>query len=52
MVRVEITLEFDERPDKADVYNYLLELIDDRSLRYDVEGELDSQLKEKEDERV
>ncbi len=40
---VEITLEFDEKPTKQDVYAYLLECIEDDSLRYDLDGELDSQ---------
>ena len=44
-MNVEITLEFDERPSKEDVYAYLMELIQDDSLRYDIDGELDSQLK-------
>jgi len=43
MVTVEITLEFDERPDKADVHNTLLALLEADCLRYDIEGELDSQ---------
>ena len=40
---VEITLEFESRPDKADVYNLLTELMASDCLRYDTDGELDSQ---------
>ena len=40
---VEITLEFDERPTKADVYSLLESLMNEDSLRYDIDGELDSQ---------
>jgi len=45
-MRVEITLEFDEKPTKADVYEYLKEAMYNNDLRYDIEGELDSQLPE------
>ena len=43
MMNVEITLEFDARPTKADVYEYLTSLMAEDCLRYDIEGELDSQ---------
>ncbi len=37
-MNVKITLEFDNRPDKADVYNYLTDLIANDCLQYDIEG--------------
>jgi len=40
---VEITLEFEQRPAKADVYNLLNDLMANDCLRYDTDGELDSQ---------
>lgn len=43
---VEITLEFDERPNKKAIYTLLISLIEEDVLRYDIDGELDSQLKE------
>ena len=43
---VEITLEFDQgtKPTKDDVYKYLQIAMQRDSLRYDLDGELDSQL--------
>ena len=43
LITVEITLEFESRPDKADVYNLLAALMEQNCLRYDIDGELDSQ---------